>query len=152
MNESIKKLWEEYRNNRENDELRNRLIEHYSPLVRRCANRIYARLNNDKFILKDLELIGHFGLLDAITNFDPNSGVSFEEYSLPYIDAAITDEIRALDWVPRLLRGKMKKMDEASGDPEEKFGHRPTEEELAEFQGLPLDEWRKTLENNDWIS
>ena len=110
MDEPIRKLWEEFRNDPKNYDLRNRLIKHYSPLVHRRADRIHAELNDDKINRDDLVSIGYFGLIDAINNFDPDGGVTFEAYSLPRIHGAIMDEIRELDWLPRLIRARMNRM------------------------------------------
>ena len=105
MKEPNKKLWEEFRTNRGNYDLRNRLIEHYAPLVPPRADRFYAELNDDKINRDDLVSLGYFGLIDAINNYNPDSGTSFEEYSQTRIDGAMV-ELRVLDGLPRHILEK----------------------------------------------
>ena len=94
------------------DELRNRLVEHYLPLVKYNAERIWSRLP-DGVELDDLISAGVFGLMDAIDAFDLDRGVKFETYCVPRIRGAMLDELRTMDWVPRLVRSKASKMEEA---------------------------------------
>ena len=51
--------------------------------------------------------------MDAIDAFDLNRGVKFETYCVPRIRGAMLDELRTMDWVPRLVRSKASKMEEA---------------------------------------
>ena len=93
-------------------ELRNQLVEHYLPLVKYNAERIWARLP-DGVDLDDLISAGVFGLMDAIDAFDLERGVKFETYCVPRIRGAMLDELRTMDWVPRLVRSKHTKLEEA---------------------------------------
>ena len=90
---------------RENQDLRNRLVEQYLPLVKYNAERIWARLP-DGVELDDLISAGVFGLMDAIDAFDLTRGVKFETYCVPRIRGAMLDELRTMDWVPRLVRSQ----------------------------------------------
>ena len=100
----IQAVWQEYRD-RPTVELRNRLVERYLPLVKYNAERIWARLP-DGVDLDDLISAGVFGLMDAIDAFDLDRGVKFETYCVPRIRGAMLDELRTMDWVPRLVRSK----------------------------------------------
>jgi RNA polymerase sigma factor FliA len=120
-------------------ELRNRLIERYLPLVKYNAERIWARLP-DGVDLDDLISAGVFGLMDAIDAFDLNRGVKFETYCVPRIRGAMLDELRTMDWVPRLVRSKASKFEEARKTLEAQLGRPPRSEELAEKLGVPLDQ------------
>lgn len=97
-------LWQRYLNGR-SDAARNTLWIHYQPLVRYLSERLKTKLPEciDVF---DLIGAGNLGLQDAITKFEPDVGVRFETYCVPRIRGAILDSIRALDWVPRLIRNK----------------------------------------------
>ncbi len=53
------------------------------------------------------------------------------------------DELRTMDWVPRLVRSKATKMEEARKALEAKHGRPPTDAELAEQLGLPMEEFEK---------
>src|SRR5262249_42521375 len=108
----IQQTWRAYRDDPSNLELRNRLVENYLPLVKYNAERIWSRLP-DGVELDDLISAGIFGLMDAIEAFDLNRGVKFETYCVPRIRGAMLDELRTMDWVPRLVRSKANKMEEA---------------------------------------
>jgi len=116
-------LWREYRE-RPTVELRNRLVEMYLPLVKYNAERIWARLP-DGVELDDLISAGVFGLMDAIDAFDLTRGVKFETYCVPRIRGAMLDELRTMDWVPRLVRSKASKMEEARKSLEAALGRPP---------------------------
>ncbi len=131
-------LWQHYRAH-PTIELRNRLVEHYLPLVRYNAERIWARLP-DGVDLDDLISAGIFGLMDAIEAFDLNRGVKFETYCVPRIRGAMLDELRTMDWVPRLVRSKAIKLQAARKELEAELGRPPQPEELARKLGIPPDE------------
>ena len=79
------------------------------------AERIWSRLP-DGVELDDLISAGVFGLMDAIDAFDLTRGVKFETYCVPRIRGAMLDELRTMDWVPRLVRSKASKLDEGAQD------------------------------------
>ncbi len=131
-------VWHEYRAT-PTLPLRNRLVEHYMPLVKYNGERIWARLP-DGVELDDLVSAGIFGLLDAIEAFDLSRGVKFETYCVPRIRGAMLDELRTMDWVPRLVRSKQSKMDAAQKSLETSLGRKPTAEELSLKLGIPLEQ------------
>src|SRR6202795_29379 len=137
----VQQLWRDYRA-LPNVELRNQLVERYLHLVKYNAERIWARLP-DGVDLDDLISAGVFGLLDAIDAFDLERGVKFETYCVPRIRGAMLDELRTMDWVPRLVRSKATKMEEARKELEARHGRPPTEFELATLLGLPMEEFEK---------
>ncbi len=102
------KLWQDYSKNK-TPELREKLIIEYASLVKIVAGRLnmYLGYNVDN---DDLIGYGIFGLIDAIDKFDYNKGVKFETYASLRIRGAILDQIRKMDWIPRTLRQKQKKM------------------------------------------
>jgi len=134
----IAQVWKDYRAG-PTVELRNRLVERYLPLVKYNAERIWARLP-DGVELDDLISAGVFGLMDAIDAFDLNRGVKFETYCVPRIRGAMLDELRTMDWVPRLVRSKATKLEEARKTLEASLGRPPSAEELAKRIGVSEDE------------
>lgn len=124
------------------ESLRNRLVERYMPLVRYNGERIWQRLP-DGVDLDDLISAGIFGLMDAIDAFDLERGVKFETYCVPRIRGAILDELRTMDWVPRLVRSKASKLGVAHKELEAKFGRAPTDHELASHMEIDLRELEK---------
>jgi RNA polymerase sigma factor for flagellar operon FliA len=135
----VQQLWTAFREDPDNVTLRNQLIERYLPLVEYNAQRIWARLP-DGVELDDLISAGVFGLMDAINSFDITRGVKFETFCVPRIRGAMLDELRAMDWVPRLVRSKAAKMEEARKSLEAELGRPPRPEELAAKLGVPLDQ------------
>jgi len=142
--EEIAEVWKEFKADQKNKALRNRLIEQYLPLVKYNGERIWSRLP-DGVELDDLISAGVFGLMDAINAFDLNRGVKFETYCVPRIRGAMLDELRTMDWVPRLVRSKASKLNEGLKTLEAKLGRSPNENELAEHMGLPLAELEKMI-------
>ncbi len=110
---------------------RDELIVYYAPLVKYVASRIAAGLpqNVDQ---ADLASYGMFGLIDAITKFDPERGFKFETYAISRIKGAVLDELRSIDWVPRSVRSKSKTLERAMTRLEAKLHRAPTDEEIAE--------------------
>lgn len=141
----LREMWRAYKESEEGDvRLRNCIIERYIPLVRRHAIRIRAKLPRE-IQLDDLISAGTVGLIDAIRNFDPDRGVKFETFCVPRVEGAMYDELRAMDWAPRMVRSKTSKLKEADKVLLGKFGRRPSEEELANFLELPIDDVRRTI-------
>src|SRR5687768_11320121 len=135
----IDEIWKRYKVEPDNQELRNLLVEQYLPLVKYNGERIWARLP-DGVELDDLISAGVFGLLDAIEAFDLTRGVKFETYCVPRIRGAMLDELRTMDWVPRLVRSKASRMEACRKELEASLGRPPRPEELAEKLGIPLDQ------------
>lgn len=137
----IKEVWIEYKKTR-SEALRNILMENYLHLVRYNAERIHVKLPGE-VELDDLMSSGIFGLMDAIAAFDLERGVKFETYCAPRIRGAILDELRSMDWVPRLVRSRSHKLDGASKQLETELGRTPTGEELARRLKVPMAEYEK---------
>ncbi len=142
--EEIQELWKTFKKDQSNEALRNKLIEIYLPLVRYNGERIWSRLP-DGVELDDLTSAGTFGLMDAIDAFDMSRGVKFETYCVPRIRGAMLDELRTMDWVPRLVRSKASKLNEAVKTLEAKLGRAPADAEVAEHMGLSREEFEKLL-------
>jgi len=142
--EDILEVWKVFKQDMSNQMLRNRLVENYLPLVKYNGERIWARLP-EGVELDDLISAGVFGLMDAIDSFDLSRGVKFETYCVPRIRGAMLDELRTMDWVPRLVRSKASKLNEAIKTTEAKFGRPPSETELAEHMGLTVKELEKMI-------
>lgn len=142
--DDILDVWKRFKVDPSDKELRNRLVERYLPLVRYNGERIWSRLP-DGVELDDLLSAGVFGLMDAIDSFDLARGVKFETYCVPRIRGAMLDELRTMDWVPRLVRSKASKLGEASKSLQVRLGRQPTEMELAEQMGLSVAEVEKMI-------
>src|SRR6187397_2267184 len=134
----IKQVWIDYKKNK-TEQIRNVLMENYLHVVRYNAERVHAKLP-DEVELDDLMSAGIFGLMDAIDAFDLDRGVKFETYCAPRIRGAILDELRSMDWVPRLVRSRAHKLDGAAKQLEVALGREPTIDELSEKLNLHGEE------------
>ena len=142
--DDVEQLWIEFKRDMSNQELRNRLVEMYLPLVKYNGERIWARLP-EGVELDDLISAGVFGLMDAIDAFDLSRGVKFETYCVPRIRGAMLDELRTMDWVPRLVRSKASKLNEAMKTIEAKLGRQPSVIELAQAMTISVPELEKMM-------
>ena len=140
--EEIAQVWLDFKRDQSNQELRNALIERFLPLVRYNAERVWAKLP-DGVDVNDLISAGVFGLMDAIEAFDLDRGVKFETYCVPRIRGAMLDELRTMDWVPRLVRSKASKLEAARKEAEAELGRPPSDAEIARKMGLPMEEYDK---------
>jgi RNA polymerase sigma factor for flagellar operon FliA len=147
---SIDQIWEQFHKSRD-DYFRNLLMEHYRNLVRYCAERLHSKLP-DKVELDDLVSAGIFGLIDAIDAFDPERGVKFETYCSPRIRGSILDELRSMDWVPRLVRARAHQLAKATHSLETHLGHKPTEKEIAEELDMDTDEFNRLRRDANAVS
>ncbi|MDQ3014692.1 MAG: FliA/WhiG family RNA polymerase sigma factor [bacterium] len=138
---AIRDIWKRYKFVR-SDELRNTLMENYLHLVRYNAERIHVKLPEEVQI-DDLMSAGIFGLMDAINAFDLDRGVKFETYCAPRIRGAILDELRAMDWVPRLVRARSSKLGGVTKQLKTELGRSPTNEEIAKRLRIPMEEFEK---------
>ncbi|MCI8891097.1 MAG: FliA/WhiG family RNA polymerase sigma factor [Eubacterium sp.] len=150
---SKEKLWEMYQTKR-TPELREQIILEYAPLVKVVAGRLSMYLGyNVEY--DDLVSYGIFGLIDAIDKFDQDKEVKFETYASLRIRGAILDQIRKMDWIPRTVRQKQKKIDEAVKRVEMQTGKTAQDEEVAKELGLTgeeLTEWQSQLKVTNVIS
>ena len=141
----VAKLWKTYKKSGEQP-VRNQLIEHYLPLVKNHAERLKAKLPGVVQV-DDLTTAGVLGLMDAIEQFDPDRKVKFETFSAIRIRGSMMDELRGLDWVPRLVRQRAKMMSESTAALRSALGRQPSEQEVADHMNVPLDEYRRIADD-----
>lgn len=147
------KLWEQYRA-KPTQELREQLIVEYASLVKVVAGKLTMYLGSN-VEYDDLVGYGVFGLIDAIDKFDLTKDVKFETYASLRIKGAILDQIRKMDWIPRTLRQKQRKIDEATKAVENTTGKSATDDQIAKQLGLSDDEyleWQSQLKVTNLIS
>ena len=134
-------IWIEYKK-KPTEPLRNILMENYLHLVKYNSERIHTKLP-DEVDIEDLMSAGIFGLMDAIDAFDMERGVKFETYCAPRIRGAILDELRAMDWVPRLVRSRTSQVETARKSWKMQHGRNPTDAELTQKLDVSKDEFAK---------
>lgn len=131
--EELKEVWVTYLSDKElHKNLRDTLIIQYLPLVKYVVGRVRVNLPSS-IATDDLAGYGIEGLIDAINKFRLDKGAKFETYALLRIRGAIIDKIRAQDWIPRVVKQKMKMVQNATQILSEKLNRKPTAEELAQY-------------------
>lgn len=148
-----RKLLEEYEKTRL-PEVREKIILEYAPLVKLVAGRLSMYLGyNVEY--EDLVSYGIFGLIDAIDKFDCMKEVKFETYASLRIRGAILDQIRKMDWIPRTIRQKQKKIEAVIKAVEQTTGHSASEEEIARGLGISdseYAEWQSQMKITGLVS
>lgn len=147
------KLWEEY-SRKKSAEVREKLIIEYAGLVKLVAGRLSMYLGyNVEY--DDLVGYGIFGLIDAIDKYDYTKGYKFETYASLRIRGAILDQIRKMDWIPRSIRQKQRKLENAFRSLEAKYGRDVNDEEIARELDISVEElenWQNETKITNVIS
>jgi len=126
-------------------ESRENLILHSLPLVKAIVERLAARLPSH-LDPDDLSSAGIIGIMDALDRYDPSRGASFKTYASFRIQGAILDELRSMDWKPRSVRDKEKKLEQAYHQLEQSLKRRPTDSEIAEYLDISIDKFYNMLQ------
>ena len=122
----------------------NSLLKQYSPLVRRLAHQMIAKLPAN-VELDDLIQVGMIGLTDALSRFDVGQGVQFETFATQRIRGAMLDELRGTDWMSRGNRKHQRDIESAVHKLEQRLGRAPQESEIAAEMGIGLAEYQDLL-------
>ena len=148
-----KRLWDDYEKTK-SPEIREKIILEYAPLVKLVAGRLSMYLGyNVEY--EDLVSYGIFGLIDAIDKFDNMKEVKFETYASLRIRGAILDQIRKMDWIPRTIRQKQKKIEAVMKEIELLNGREATDEEIARKLGITEEEyldWQSQMKITNVVS
>jgi RNA polymerase sigma factor for flagellar operon FliA len=143
-------LWEEFR--RTGDvELRNRLVEKYLYIVKYVSDRLHQKLPRS-ILQEDIRSAASYGLIRAVENFDHERGTRFETYCATRVKGAILDELRARDWVPRMIRNNTTRMNAARVEMEREMGREPTPSELATRLEVSRDKVETMIRESNFIS
>ncbi len=145
-----KELWKEYVKTR-NPEIREYFVHKYLPLVKYAASKV-AKSMPSTIDFEDLISNGYIGLLDAIDKYDPEKEVQFKTYATTRIQGAIFDELRRQDWIPRSQRQKAKELERAITEVEFQKGRSATDEEIAEYMGISVEELQDLLNEISWTT
>jgi RNA polymerase sigma factor (sigma-70 family) len=108
----------------------NSMLKQYSPLVRRLAHQMLAKLPAN-VELDDLVQVGMIGLTDALSRFDTAQGVQFETFATQRIRGAMLDELRGTDYLSRGTRKQQRAIESAVHRLEQRLGRAPVESEIA---------------------
>jgi RNA polymerase sigma factor for flagellar operon FliA len=142
-------IWEDYKRTGAMH-ARDRLIVHYSPLVKYVAGRVSVGLPQN-IEQADLVSYGIFGLIDAIDKFDISRQIKFETYAISRIKGAIIDELRSIDWVPRSVRAKARSVEKAYAKLEALLLRTPSDGEVAIEMGITEDELQQVFNQISFV-
>ena len=123
----------------------NALVQKYLPLVSAVVNRLAMTLP-EHVDHDDLYSVGLIGLLQALRNYNPACGTSFETYARVRVRGAMLDELRRMDWVPRTIHEKARRIKGVLGELEQKLGTTPTEAQMAKAMDMPVAEYQELLD------
>jgi len=140
-----RQLWQRYHQTGGDSGSENALVEQYLPLVRTVVGRLAMTLPAH-VSAEDLYSAGLVGLLQSLRSFNLKAGASFETFARFRIRGAVLDELRKMDWVPRLVHEKARKIQNAMAALEQRLGRPPRETEMARFLGLSPEDYRGWLE------
>jgi len=137
--EEIERLWKAFLERRD-PSAREGLVMAYLYLVKYVAGKIAIGLPS-YVDSQDLFGAGLLGLMQALDKFDPERNIKFETYAIPRIRGAMLDELRSQDWLPRSIRKKAKRLEQAYEEVETRLGRAATDEEIARHMGIPLPDY-----------
>ena len=123
-----------------------RVVEKYTPLVRRIAYHLIRRLPPTVQV-DDLIQAGMIGLLEASRNYSPDHGAKFETFAGIRIRGAMLDEVRKSDWTPRSMSRKLRQISEAIREIEATESRDARDTEIAERLGTSLEEYHRILKD-----
>jgi RNA polymerase sigma factor FliA len=140
---TAQELWRRY-HKKVDSQTENELVEKYLPLVSSIVARLAMTLP-EHVDQDDLYSAGLVGLLQALRNYDPTCGASFETYARTRVRGAMLDELRKMDWVPRTIHEKARKIQGIIAQLEQKLGRVPTEAQMAKALNITPQEYAKLL-------
>lgn len=123
------------------------LVKECLPSVRFLAARLASRVPS-RVDLDDLVQAGMIGLLQSADRFDPERGIKFQTFASRRIQGAMLDYLRSLDWKPRSVRSRNRKLEKACRDAEQRLGGRATEEDVAEEIGISIPELEQWMDES----
>jgi RNA polymerase sigma factor for flagellar operon FliA len=140
---TVRELWQRYHKTSDSP-AENALVEKYLPLVRSALGRLAITLP-EHVDQDDLNSAGLLGLLQALRNYDPACGSSFENYARLRVRGAMLDELRRMDWVPRTVHEKARKIQDTIAQVEQRLGRIPSEAEVAKALNISITEYSDLL-------
>src|SRR5262245_35013945 len=138
------KLWKRYARSGPGSKIEDELVHRYLPLARTVVGRLAMTLPAHA-ATEDLYSAGLVGLLNAVRRYNHKTGVLFETYARVRIRGAVFDELRRLDWVPRSVHDKARKVEEVMRQLEQKKGKIPSNFEMAHALDMTEEEYEELL-------
>jgi RNA polymerase sigma factor FliA len=141
---TAQELWQRYHRQVDPD-AENALVAKYLPLVSSAVARLAMTLP-EHVDRDDLHSVGLVGLLQSLRNFDPACGNSFETYARMRVRGAMLDELRRMDWMPRSIHEKARKLQNAMLQMEQQLGKSPTDAQMARTLKISVPDYLQLLD------
>ena len=143
-NPALEDAWRRYKKSRcqRSKEL---LILEYLPLVKYVAARLAIGLPPSVEI-DDLIGSGTIGLLSAVERYDPSRDNKFSTYAIARIRGSMLDELRSMDWIPRSVRKKARRVEEAYARLENRLRRPAMDDEVAKELSVSVEEFLEILD------
>lgn len=123
------------------------LVEQHTPLVKRIAHHLMARMPSGVSV-EDLYQAGMIGLLDALKRFDSSKGASFDTYAGIRIRGAMVDELRKGEWAPRSVHRNARRIQKVIHEIEHETGSDARDRDIAERLGVSMEEYHAMLQDS----
>ncbi len=114
------------------------------PLVRSLVGKLTLP-NHPLATWEDLEGAGLLGLMQALDSYDPERGAQFATHAYRRVQGSLVDYLRSIDVLSRDKRQRMAEAQQALGTLAQMLGHDPTDEDVADYLGIPLGEYQSLL-------
>jgi len=121
-------------------------ITQHAPLVRKLALQLAAKLPAC-VALDDLIQAGMIGLIEAVRRYQVSPDAQFETYAILRIRGAMLDELRSQDWLPRSVRTKAKRIEDAMRRLSHRLMRQASEAEIAAELDLTVPQYQALLED-----
>jgi RNA polymerase sigma factor for flagellar operon FliA len=141
---SLEESWAEFIKTRQ-PRARDWLITSYIPFVRFVVTRLGIPTTGGLLDIEDLVSYGIIGLINAIDRYDPARGVRFEAFATPRIRGAVIDQLRSLNWLPRSVLARVRQMEGALANLEQRLGRFASEREAAAEMGVTPQRYRQMM-------
>jgi RNA polymerase sigma factor for flagellar operon FliA len=138
-------LWNRYKTAGPGDSSEEELVKRYLPLVKTVVGRMAISLP-PHVDLQDLQSAGLIGLLNAVRQYNPALGSPFEIYARTRIRGAVLDHLRQMDWIPRSVHAKARRIQAVMQELEQASGEIPSDAAVAAVLKITPEEYERWLE------
>ncbi|KAF2956473.1 FliA/WhiG family RNA polymerase sigma factor [Marinitoga sp. 38H-ov] len=116
------------------------IIKNFLPKIKYIALNLISTLPKN-VELDDLIQEGIIGLMQSLDKFDPSKGVTFYSFAIKRIRGAMLDYLRKIDWLPKDLRHKIKKMEDILA--EQNLDDNISDEDLSKKLDISIEDVKK---------
>jgi len=123
-----------------------KLIIEFLPMVHRIVHQVVSFLR-PPLSNEDLVSAGTIGLVKAARDYDPSKDAEFKTYAYIRVRGAVLDELRSWSFTPATVKKQFERARQLARQNTQQTGKPPSERELAEKLGIPVEKMYKLLED-----